>query len=273
MANLNLLANALSFIEDHLCDEIKTEDIAQTCCVSKSSLEKTFRFTTHFSVYDYITRRRMNNAAKLLIEKPELSILDVAVEYGYSSHEAFTRAFCKVWKCNPMEYRKLKYKRLRPFDFFPQITGVMQLEGENFMRRTLDISELYDFIKERKDCYFVCCDIHHMIEINEVSREAGDIAIIEAMKRMEDSSSEHDVVFRIGGDEFVILTNSKDKNYADDICRKILSMNGKLLPYDKTEVPLKLYASSIKLSDNKTIRYNEIFQELQVTCRTKQEQQ
>ena len=155
MANLNLLANALSFIEDHLCDEIKTEDIAQTCCVSKSSLEKTFRFTTHFSVYDYITRRRMNNAAKLLIEKPELSILDVAVEYGYSSHEAFTRAFCKVWKCNPMEYRKLKYKRLRPFDFFPQITGVMQLEGENFMRRTLDISELYDFIKERKECYFV----------------------------------------------------------------------------------------------------------------------
>ena len=98
----------------------------------------------------------MNNAAKLLIEKPELSILDVAVEYGYSSHEAFTRAFCKVWKCNPMEYRKLKYKRLRPFDFFPQITGVMQLEGENFMRRSLDISELYDFIKERKDCYFVC---------------------------------------------------------------------------------------------------------------------
>ena len=50
-------------------------------------------------------------------------------------------------------------------------------------------------------------------------------------------------------------------------------MNGKLLPYEKAEVPLKLYASSIKLSDNKTIRYNEIFQELQVTCRTKQEQQ
>ena len=64
------------------------------------------------------------------------------------------------------------------------------------MRRTLDISELYDFIKERKDCYFVCCDIHHMIEINEVSCEAGDIAIIEAMKRMEDSSNEDDVVFK-----------------------------------------------------------------------------
>ena len=141
------------------------------------------------------------------------------------------------------------------------------------MRRSLDIFERYDVIKERKDCYFVCCDIQHMIEINEVSCEAGDIAIIEAMKRMEDSSNEDDVVFRIGGDEFVILTNSKDKNYADDICRKILSMNGKLLPYDKAEVPLKLYASSIKLSDNKTIRYNEIFQELQVTCRTKQEQQ
>ena len=38
-----------------------------------------------------------------------------------------------------------------------------------------------------------------MIEINEVSREAGDIAIIEAMKKMEDSSNEDDVVFRIGG--------------------------------------------------------------------------
>ena len=35
----------------------------------------------------------------------------------------------------------------------------MQRDGENFMRRAVDVSELYDFIKSRKDCWFVSCDI------------------------------------------------------------------------------------------------------------------
>ena len=82
------------------------------------------------------------------------------------------------------------------------------------MKKNVDISELYDLLKERKKCYFVCCDICHLIPINEISRKAGDLAILEAMKRISEAAGEEDVMFRIGGDEFVLLTNSGDEAYA-----------------------------------------------------------
>lgn len=269
MANMDLLIRSLSYIEDNLDSEMQTEDIAAACYASKSSLEKVFKFTTHFSVHDYITRRRMNKAARLMMEKPELSLLDIAVQYGYSSHEAFTRAFAQVWKCTPTEYRQSQKKRLRPLELFPQITGLMQLEGENEMRKTVDISELYDFIKARKDCWFVCCDIVRLMEINAISRQAGDVAIIEGLKRMELCGGDEDVVFRIGADEFVMLTNSTDKAYADSVVEKIRSMNGIKIPFEGAEVPLSLYATSMQV-DQKVVRYNELFQQLQIRNADKQ---
>lgn len=255
MANIELIMKAFSFIEEHLDDDLQTETVAQACFASKSSLEKAFRFGAHFSVHDYVTRRRMMKAARLMIEKPEMSLLDVAVQYGYSSHEAFTRAFNQVWKCNPSEYREKENKKLHPVELFPPITGLCQIEGDNFMKKTVDISELYDFFNERKDCYFVVCDIFHLMEINGVSREAGDIAILESLRRMENCSGEEDVTFRIGADTFAVLTKSSDKAYAESILEKVMNMNGNVIPYEK-KVPLSLYGTVLKIET----------QEKHITC-------
>ena len=40
----------------------------------------------------------------------------------------------------------------------------------------------------------------------------GDMAILETMQRMCDAAGEEDIVFRIGADEFVMLTDSKEQN-------------------------------------------------------------
>ena len=42
-------------------------------------------------------------------------------------------------------------------------------------RKKVDISELYDYIKERRDCYFVGADIKNLIPINEISRKAFEV--------------------------------------------------------------------------------------------------
>ena len=103
MEHLELLAKALEYIEQHITEEIHTEDIASACYCSRSSLEKIFRFVNRISVRDYLIRRRMTKAAKTLVENPELSVLDVALMYGYSSNEAFTRAFRQIWYMLPSE--------------------------------------------------------------------------------------------------------------------------------------------------------------------------
>lgn len=90
-------------------------------------------------------------------------------------------------------------------------------------RKRVDISELYDLFVSRRDCFFVCCDIKSLIPINEISYKAGDMAILETMQRMCDAAGEEDIVFRIGADEFVMLTDSKDEKYAEAAAKKFVS--------------------------------------------------
>lgn len=271
MANIDLLMRSLTYIEDHLDCEMQTEVIAKACYASKSSLEKVFKITTLFSVHDYIIRRRVAKAARIMIQKPQMSLLDVAVMFGYSSHEAFTRAFFSVWNCNPSEFKEKYGTRAVIPELFPQITGLLKLKQEDYMRRTVDISELYDFFKERKDCYFVCADIFHLVPINEISHKAGDIALSETMKRLMDCSGDDDVVFRIGADEFALLTNSTDINYAQSICDKIMAMNKQTFDFEDKKIPLSLYVIIAKV-EQCVLRYDEFFTNLHEKIKEKKAQ-
>ena len=253
MQNIKLLMAALEYIEIHLLDEFKTEDVAAACFCSKSTLEKLFRGVHHISVHDYIVRRRMVLAAKQLSGQPEKNILDIAMEYGYSTHESFTRAFKQIWNCKPSEFRSEKFINL-----FPRLR-IPPEKGDDYImqRRQVDISELYDLFQERKDSFFVLCDIKHMIAINEISSKAGDLAILETMRRMTAASGEEDIVFRIGGDEFCVLTASSDAAYAEQIAENIRHMNEQTFAYEEQEIPLLLYVSTVSLQE--CLRYEEVF--------------
>lgn len=260
MANLLLITEALEYIEANLTEDIKTDDIAKELHCSKSSLEKLFRFVTNMGIRDYSIRRRMSLAAKDMINRPDISLLELAVKYGYSSNEAFTRAFKSVWHTNPSEYRRHPAR----FELFPAFKLERELMEDESMnsKKKVDISELYDYIEGRRNCYFVGVDIKGLLPINEISYEAGDIAILTALKRLETSSGDEDIVFRIGGDEFVALTNSDSKEYAEQIVTEILSHNGETFRYKEKDIPLSLHVTSYKIV-SKTIRYAELFSAMQ----------
>lgn len=245
MQKIELLMSALEYIEIHLGDDLKTEDIALACFCSKSTLEKIFRNVHDISVHEYIIRRRMMIAAKTLSMQPKLPILDIALKYGYSTHESFARAFEQIWNCKPSEFRTAKYTEL-----FPRLS-VPPMKGDSYMmqRKHVDISELYDLFQERKDCFFVLCDIKHLIPINEISRKAGDLAILEQMRRMTSAAGQEDIVFRIGGDEFCILTSSKEAAYAEQIADQIRDMNNRTFSYEDREIPLALHVSTVSLKE------------------------
>ena len=72
---------------------------------SKFYISRKFREVSGMKLQDYLRQRRLAFAAKELLDT-EKGILEVALEYGFSSHEAFTRAFSKVYETSPREYRK-----------------------------------------------------------------------------------------------------------------------------------------------------------------------
>lgn len=253
MRNIELLVTALEYIEAHLCDEITTSDVAAACFCSKSTLEKLFCRVNHISVHKYIVRRRMMLAARKLTNQPQVPILDIALEYGYGTHESFARAFEQVWNCKPSEFRASKYTELFPRFKIPPTKG----DDEIMQSRHVDINELYDLFQERKDCFFVLCDIRHMMPINEISRKAGDLAILEEMRRMTEAAGEKDITFRIGGDEFCILTDSDQVTYAEQIADKIRSMDGQSFSCEGQEIPLSLHVAITNLRECR--HYDEVF--------------
>lgn len=258
MNKMELLTEALEYMEQHLGDNLTTEDVAAACYCSRSTLEKLFRYVNHMSIRDYLVRRRLTRAARDIMNEPDTGILEIALRYGYGTNESFTRAFRTFWNCKPSEFRGAK----RFSELFPRLTGPVG-EGDMTMaeRKHVDISELYDLFQERRDCYFVICDIKHMMAINEISRKAGDMAILESLRRLQEAAGENDVAFRIGGDEFALLTDSGDKSYADSLAEKLKESNEQPIVWEGQNIPLTLHVG-VTHFEGKRVSYDELFHQL-----------
>ena len=99
---------ALWFVESHLADELALDDIAKACAVSPHHLTRAFAAVTGRSVMRYLRVRRLSEAARALGQGAP-DILSVALEAGYGSHEAFSRAFRDQFGVTPEQVRARRH--------------------------------------------------------------------------------------------------------------------------------------------------------------------
>lgn len=102
------LEQAVIYIENHLGDSIRVEDVAKTAGYSYYHLNRQFTAVLGESVGSYIKKRRLADAAKKLIYS-DRKIIDIALENGFESAEAFSRAFKLVYKASPQSYRSNRF--------------------------------------------------------------------------------------------------------------------------------------------------------------------
>lgn len=95
---------ALWYIESHFAQDISLDDIARGGGVSRFHLSRAFSAATSHSVIGYLRGRRLTEAARHLAQGAP-DILEVALEAGYGSHEAFTRAFRDFFGLTPEDVR------------------------------------------------------------------------------------------------------------------------------------------------------------------------
>ena len=89
---MEAVRQALWFIESHHAEPIGLDEIAGAAGLSRFHFSRTFAQATGVSVTGYLRDRRLTLAARALAEGAP-DILSVALDAGYGSHEAFTRAF------------------------------------------------------------------------------------------------------------------------------------------------------------------------------------
>lgn len=107
MNNSQLVASITDYIEEHLQERITLEELAMQLHYSKYYLLHEFKETTYQSLYNYIKRRRLNEAARALLYSDQ-RIIEVAVQMGYQSQQSFTKAFEELFKLTPRRYRLQK---------------------------------------------------------------------------------------------------------------------------------------------------------------------
>lgn len=87
----NIVA-AISYVEAHLNEKLDLDAVASAVRYSKYHLHRMFTDTVGITLHDYIQRRQLTEAAKLLVfsEKP---IIEIALIAGYESQQAFSSIF------------------------------------------------------------------------------------------------------------------------------------------------------------------------------------
>lgn len=107
---MSAIGRAIWFIESHFARNISLEQIADAAGLSRYHLSRVFGLSTGHSISAYIRGRRLSWAAHLLTTGNS-TILEVALDAGYGSHEAFTRAFREQFGVTPESIRKQRHLR------------------------------------------------------------------------------------------------------------------------------------------------------------------
>jgi AraC family transcriptional regulator len=98
------MQKALWYVESHLRDPMTLEDVASHSAASPYYLTRAFTAGTGHSLMRYVRARRLSEAARVLAQGAP-DILTVALDAGYGSHEAFTRAFRDRFGLTPEQLR------------------------------------------------------------------------------------------------------------------------------------------------------------------------
>lgn len=155
------LANVIDFIGQHLDEELSLDSLSKIFCVSKFHFHRLFTAFTGLSLHQYIRWLRLKRAAHQLIVDKDESILNIAINAGFDSHEAFSRTFKKICGMSPSEYR-----RGSELSFWEKTPHYLSLRGKVNMKvdiKKIDQKIRLALIEHRGDPKFIPGSVNKLL--------------------------------------------------------------------------------------------------------------
>lgn len=140
-------------IKRHSDEALTLRFLARKLSYSEFHMTRKFKAISGMSFRNYLRQRRLAFALKE-VRDSDKSLLDIAFDYGFSSHEAFTRSFKSQYGIPPSDYRKkpvpvILRTKINPFDRY--FLGLGEI---GMMKSTEDIK-----------IYFVTIPAHKFLHI------------------------------------------------------------------------------------------------------------
>ena len=124
MKHIEKISAAIDYIEANLTEKMDLDMVAEAVHYSKYHLHRMFSKTLGMTLHDYLQRRQLTEAAKLLVFSGQ-SILDIALLSGYESQRAFHSVFKSMYKLSPNQYRE--NERFYPLQLKYEFEGSFQM--------------------------------------------------------------------------------------------------------------------------------------------------
>jgi AraC family transcriptional regulator len=98
-------AKVVNYIEANLDEDLDVDKLCKLACLSKYHFHRQCSLFFGMSIMSLIRMLRLKRAATLVAYR-DMNMLDIAIESGYESHEAFSRVFKKYFNKSPSDFRK-----------------------------------------------------------------------------------------------------------------------------------------------------------------------
>lgn len=130
---IHRMNSSMDYIEDNLTGAIDYEKAAQIAECSVYNFQRMFSFILDKPLSEYIRSRRLTLAA-FDLQNSNMKIIDIALKYGYDSHDSFTRAFQKFHGVLPSLARDKGVK----LKSCPRISFQISIKGDKEMNYQIE---------------------------------------------------------------------------------------------------------------------------------------
>lgn len=130
---IKCLNQTMDYVEENLRGEISYDQMAEIACCSVYNFQRMFSYIAQMPLSEYIRSRRMTLAAFDVL-KGEDRILDIALQYGYDSQDAFSRAFRKFHGVLPSVVRS----EIVTLKSCPRLSFQIEIKGAEKMKYQIE---------------------------------------------------------------------------------------------------------------------------------------
>jgi AraC family transcriptional regulator len=101
----NTVNEVIRYVDDHICENFRTDTIAQKLGKSVPNTCRLFKSQTGITITMYMQRRKVEKAAELLTQS-DMRIKDISEKIGFANQQYFEKVFRRVKGMSPKEYRQ-----------------------------------------------------------------------------------------------------------------------------------------------------------------------